>query len=162
MTTISLQIAKHLREVYFGGNWTWSNFKDQLAGVSWQEATTQITNFNTIATLFYHSSYYVSAVLDVLRGGTLGAKDEYSLKHPPIESEEDWQQLQNKVWADVESFAALIEQLPEARLMEIFVADKYGIYYRNLHGIIEHSHYHLGQIAILKKLLKENSKSEYI
>jgi uncharacterized damage-inducible protein DinB len=160
MTTIPLQIAKHLREVYFGGNWSWSNFKDQLNGVNWQEATTQILQFNTIATLFYHSSYYVSTVLRVLQGERLEAKDEYSFNVPPIESEEDWDQLKNKVWADVESFATLIEQLPESRLTEIFVAEKYGNYYRNLHGIIEHSHYHLGQIAILKKFLKENSKSD--
>jgi uncharacterized damage-inducible protein DinB len=157
MTTISLQIGKHLREVYFGGNWSASNFKDQLTGVTWEEATTQIPHFNTIATLFYHSSYYVTAVLGVLQGGALEAKDEFSFNHPPIESEEDWNQLQNKVWAEVESFATLIEQLPDSRLWEIFVAEKYGTYYRNLHGIIEHSHYHLGQIAILKKLLRENA-----
>jgi hypothetical protein len=36
---------------------------------------------------------------------------------------------------------------------------KYGNYYRNLHGIIEHTHYHLGQIVLIKKLLKRRRKS---
>jgi len=31
--------------------------------------------------------------------------------------------------------------------------EKYGNYYRNFHGIIEHCHYHLGQIVLIKKML---------
>ncbi|MEP7141624.1 MAG: hypothetical protein ABI707_02080 [Ferruginibacter sp.] len=36
------QIAKQLREIHFGINWTWSNLKDNLADVIWQQATTQV------------------------------------------------------------------------------------------------------------------------
>jgi hypothetical protein len=62
------QIAKHLREVYFGGNWTTSNLKANLADVTWQQATRQVYTFNTIATLVFHVNYYVSAALKVLHG----------------------------------------------------------------------------------------------
>lgn len=48
------QIAKHLKEVHFGVNWTWSNLKDNLADITWQQATTQVYSFNSIATLVYH------------------------------------------------------------------------------------------------------------
>ena len=58
-----------------------------------------------------------------------------------------------KTWADAEKFAALIEQLPEEKLWETFFEDKYGNYYRNIHGVIEHCHYHLGQIVLIKKVL---------
>ena len=34
---LPFQIAKHFREVYFGGNWTSSNLKDNLADVDWQQ-----------------------------------------------------------------------------------------------------------------------------
>jgi len=33
--TLIEQIAKHFRDVYFGGNWTAVNLKDTLADVSW-------------------------------------------------------------------------------------------------------------------------------
>ena len=33
--------------------------------------------------------------------------------------------------------------------------EKYGNYFRNLTGIIEHLHYHLGQIVLIKKLIAE-------
>lgn len=149
----SAQIAKHFREVIFGGNWTWSNLKDQMAGVTWQQATTQVQSFNTIATLVYHVHYYVGAATQVLQGQPLTASDKFAFDHPPIRSQEDWDNFLAKVWAESEAFAAMVEQFPDERLGDIFVEEKYGIYYRNFHGIIEHTHYHLGQIALIKKML---------
>lgn len=150
---LTKQIAKHLRDVHFGGNWTSVNLKDNLADMTWKEATTQVYSFNTIAALVYHMNYFVSAVSKVLQGGPLDAHDKYSFDLPPILSQEDWGKLLNKTWADAESFAGLIEQLPESKLGETFSDEKYGNYYRNIHGVIEHIHYHLGQIVLIKKIL---------
>jgi len=149
------QTAKHLRDVYFDGNWTASNFKKQLEDVDWKQATTQIGSLNTIATLLFHSHYYVVAQLDVLRGKPLDAADHLSFDHPPITSHADWNTMKEKTWSDVEALASLIEQLPEEMMLKDFYDVKYGSYFRNLHGLIEHSHYHLGQIALLKKLVNE-------
>ncbi|MDQ3142542.1 MAG: hypothetical protein M3Q56_09895 [Bacteroidota bacterium] len=93
-------IAKHFREIHFGGNWTCSNLKDQLADVTWQQATTQVYSLNTIATLVFHMNYFVSAVLKVLQGEPLNAKDIYSFDHPPIGSQEDWDNFLNKIWTE--------------------------------------------------------------
>ncbi len=147
------QIAKQLRDVIFGGNWTSSNLKDNLADLTWQQATTQVYSFNTIAALTYHMNYYVSAVLKVLQGEPLDASDKYSFDHPPILSQEDWEKVLVKTWTDAENFARLIEQMPESKLWEDFADNKYGNYYRNIHGIIEHIHYHLGQIVLIRKML---------
>ena len=153
------QIAKHTREVYFGENWTCSNLKDNLADVTWQQATTEVYSFNTIAALVYHINYFVGAALQVLQGEPLTANDKYSFDHPPIRSQQDWENLLDKTWADAEHFASLIEQLPESRLWEDFSEGKYGNYYRNIHGIIEHAHYHLGQIVLIKKILLQPSEN---
>lgn len=147
------QIAKHFREVFFGGNWTSVNLKEILRDISWQQATISIHSCNDIATLVFHINYYVSAVLKVLQGGPLDAHDKFSFNLPPIQSMEDWEQLIVKTFTEAEQFAALIEQLPDSKLSEDFTDKKYGSYYRNLHGIIEHSHYHLGQISLLKKII---------
>lgn len=153
---ITAHIAKHFRDVHFGGNWTSVNLKDTLEGISWQQAITKVHSFNSIATLVFHTNYYVGAVSKVLQGGPLDAKDAYSFNHPPITCEADWEQLKQKAFTEAETFAALITQLPENKLWEVFSDEKYGNYYRNLHGIIEHTHYHLGQIVLIKKLLAEN------
>ncbi|MBK6622817.1 MAG: DUF1572 domain-containing protein [Saprospirales bacterium] len=156
---LTKQIAKHFREVHFGGNWTSSNLKDNLADVSWEQATTQVYSLNTIAALVFHLNYYVSGVLKVLQGGPLEIKDKFSFDLPPILSREDWEKLLDKTWADAEHFASLVEQLPESKLWEDFTDSKYGNYYRNFHGIIEHLHYHLGQIVLVKKILSQTVKN---
>ncbi|MDB5249153.1 MAG: hypothetical protein JWQ40_3547 [Segetibacter sp.] len=153
------QIAKHFRELYFGGNWTSVNLKESLADVKWMEATRKVYSFNTIAILVYHTNYYVSAVSKVLQGERLDASDKYSFDLPPIQSQEDWDKLVNKTWDDAENFAALVEQLPQNKLGETFADEKYGNYYRNIHGVIEHTHYHLGQIVLIKKLLAQIAKT---
>lgn len=152
------QIAKHLNEVYNGGNWTWVNLHDTLKDVTWQQATAKVQDMNTIAVLTYHMGYYVAAILNVLRGNPLDSKDELSFNHPPINSEADWQAMCNTIGDNWQALVAAIEQLPDEKLEEYFTQEKYGIYYRNLHGLIEHTHYHMGQIVIIKKLLKAEEK----
>ena len=147
------QIAKHIRDVHFGGNWTSSNLKENLADLSWQQTITKVYSFNTIATLVYHINYFVIVCTKVLEGGPLDGNDKYSFDCPPIQSAEDWEELLDKTWRDAEKFACLVEMLPENKLVEDFSGNKYGNYYRNIQGIIEHIHYHLGQIVIIKRLL---------
>lgn len=149
-------MAKHFKEVYFGGNWTWSNLKDTLEGVTWEQANTQVYNLNTITALVYHINYFVSAVLRVLQGEPLDAKDKFSFDHPPIHSQEDWENMLNQTREDGENFTRMVKQLQESRLWDTFSKDKYGNYYRNIQGVIEHTHYHLGQIALIKKILSQS------
>lgn len=150
-------MAKHFREVHFGGNWTCSNVKDVLSTVSWEQAIAKVYDLNTIATLTYHIHYYVGVISNVLKGGPLEGKDELSFTHPPIENQEDWDNFLTKVLNDAEQLAKLMEQVPEERHWEYFTEEKYSIYYRHLHGITEHTHYHLGQIALIKKILMQNN-----
>jgi len=157
--TTTKHIAKHFREIYFGGNWTASNLKEHIKDVTWEQATTQVYGINTMATLVFHIHYYVHETLKILRGGELDAHDKFSFDHPPIQSQEDWDIFLEQVWADAESFANLVEQLPDNTLWQNIAEEKHGIYYRNLHGIIEHAHYHLGQIVLVKKILLQMEES---
>ncbi len=156
--SLTAQTAAHFRQVHFGGNWTDVNLKDTLTGVTWQQATTQIHGLNTIAALVFHIHYYVGLLLKVLQGGPLDGHDKFSFDLPPIRSQEDWDQLLNQTWTDAEALTALIEQLPEAQLWEVFSQEKYGNYYRNILGVTEHTHYHLGQIAVIKKMILQTEK----
>ena len=150
---IAEQIAKHFKEVNFGGNWTASDMKTVLSGITYEQATTKVKDLNTILALTYHINYYVDAVLKVFQGQPLQAKDAYSFDHPGITSQAEWDALVAKVFKDAEDFATHLEKLPEDCFDKSFTDEKYGSYYRNMHGIIEHTYYHLGQIALLKKLV---------
>ncbi len=85
------------------------------------------------------------------KGGSLDIKDKYSFDFAPIQSQYQWDEFLKRFWNDAEEFASLIEQIPEEKLKEVFIDEKYGTYQRNIDGMIEHSYYHLGQIVLIKK-----------
>jgi len=147
------QIANQFKEVFIDGNWVATNLKAQLADVTWEQATTKIDSFNTIAVLVFHLNYYVAGILNVFEGGTLDIRDKYSFDAPSITSKEEWESLMNKTYQDAERLANHIARMPEEKLVEPFADEKYGNYARNIHGMIGHSYYHLGQIVLIKKML---------
>lgn len=147
-------IANRFREAILNGTWIANtNFKDQLSGLDWQIATTPLPPLNTIAVLAQHIHYYIAGINNVLKGGTLDIRDQFSFDFPPITSQQDWETFLSKFWADSETFALLVEQLSEEDLKQVFVMEKYGNYQRNIDAMIEHSYYHLGQIVLIKKML---------
>ncbi len=150
------QLAKRFREVLLDGVWIANtNFKDQLSGVTWKQAITEIGSLNTIAMLTFHIDYYIAGLVHVFEGGNLEIRDRYSFNLAPIESQDQWEGLLNKLWENAEKFASLLEQMPDAKMNEVFVDEKYGTYLRNIDGMIEHCYYHLGQITLIRKLLIE-------
>lgn len=153
MSTTS-QLTKRFREVLLDGKWIANtNFKDQLSDITWKEATTKIGSLNTIAMLTFHIDYYVSGLINVFEGGDLEIRDKYSFDLPAIESQQQWEKLVNKLWDDAEKFASLLEQMPDSKMNEVFVDEKYDTYLRNIDGMIEHCYYHLGQITLIKKMI---------
>ncbi|MGH1335633.1 MAG: DUF1572 domain-containing protein [Aureispira sp.] len=149
------QIALHCEQVFFGGNWTASNLQEHLADVTWEEALTSVYDFNTIATLTYHIYYYIKVALPVFNGEALDAHDKFSFDHPPITSSEDWERFKAEIWRDTKAFVEGVRALPDHLLPQDFSNKKYGSYYRNLLGTVEHSHYHLGQLVLIKKIIRQ-------
>ena len=153
---LSEELGKHIRGFYLGPNATGVNLKETLDGITWEQANVSIKDLNTIGKLVFHIGYYVAGVIQVINGGPLDIRDKYSYDMEPIASESDWLQLKDRIFSEGEAFAKLVEEMPEQRLYADFDTGKYGNYYKNLTGIIEHSHYHLGQIALIKRMLNYN------
>jgi hypothetical protein len=148
------QIAKRVREVFLNGTWVANtNYKRELTQLNAKIAITKIDSLNTISVLAQHIHYYLQGVKNVFKGGVLEIKDKYSFDFAAIESQSQWEKFLTKFWSDAEEFASLIEQMPEEKLKEVFVDEKYGTNQRNIDGMIEHAYYHLGQIVLIKKIL---------
>ncbi|PIF43573.1 hypothetical protein CLU96_0483 [Chryseobacterium sp. 52] len=148
------QLVKRFREVLLDGFWIANtNFKDQLSEVTWEQAVTKVDSLNTMAMLTFHIHYYIAGLVNVFEGGSLDIKDKYSFDLPPIGSQEQWEALLDQLWNDSEKLAMLLEQMPDSKMNEVFVDEKYGTYLRNIDGMIEHAYYHLGQITLIKKML---------
>lgn len=148
------QIASRFREVILNGTWISTNFKAQLSDVTLEEALTKHGDLNTIALLTFHIHYYVAGVLNVLEGGQLEIRDKYSFDMPPLHSEAEWDAMRDALWNDAEKFAQRVEEMSDSQLWSAFADEKYGNFYRNLEGMVEHCYYHLGQVVMLKKLIR--------
>ena len=149
------QLSKRFREVLLDGTWVANtNYKNQLAGMEWETATTRIQSLNTIAVLAQHIHYYIQGINNVFNGGTLDIKDKFSFDFPEIGSQLEWDNFLLRFWSDCEQFAARVEQLSEEQLSQAFTDEKYGDYQRNIDAMIEHAYYHLGQIVLIAKLAK--------
>ncbi len=148
-------LENRLKEVLTEGKWvTGTNFKEQIFHLDWNDAIKKVENLNTIADLTFHVHYYIAGVTQVLEGGPLTIRDKFSFDAPPIQSAKDWRNLVNKFCSDSEKLISLVGDMTEEELFSNFVDEKYGDYYRNIDVIIEHTYYHLGQILLIKKLIK--------
>ena len=148
------QLANRLREVILNGRWIANtNYLDQLADLSYEQANTVISNLNSIALLTFHINYYISGVAHFFKTGKLEIHDKYSFDMQPITSEENWLQLKNNLFEQTEQLAQLISNFSDKQLEMIFVDEKYGNYRRNIEALIEHAYYHLGQITLIKKMV---------
>jgi uncharacterized damage-inducible protein DinB len=152
-------LTTRIREVLLDGHWIANtNYKQQLLAISWKQATQKIGTLNTIAALTYHINYYLAGLLKVFQGGPLEIRDKYSFDLTPIKSEKDWEELVNEFLANSEKFANQVAQMPDGKLDETFVDEKYGTYLRNIEAVIEHCYYHLGQISLIKKMTSDIEK----
>lgn len=154
LPTLGSQLARHVRAYYFGPSAPGPSLQSVISDVDWEMANQKTNGFNTIALLVFHSHYYTMGVGNVLDGGRLEIRDKYSFDMPPINGQAEWEAFLAKIWEEAEAFARKVEQLPDAQFYTVFEQERYGNYYQNVRGIIEHAFYHLGQIVLLKKLLK--------
>ncbi len=152
---ISKALAVRLREVFLDGQWIANtNYKHQIKDLDWQKATQKIGTLNSIASLIFHVNYYLAGILEVFNGGELLIRDQFAFDMPPITSEEDWVKMRSTFLDNAAMFAKEVMEMSDVQLASNFVDEKYGSYARNIEGVIEHAYYHLGQIAIIKKMFE--------
>ena len=65
-------------------------------------------------------------------------------------TEAQWTTAKDHLFLSAERLAQAIEGFGDARLLETVAGREYDFYYL-FHGIVQHSLYHGGQIAILKR-----------
>jgi len=153
---MSKALSNRLREVLLNGQWiAHTNFRAEITGITWEEATQQIGNLNTIARLTFHVCYYLKGLVHVFEGGSLDIKDKYSFDMPEIKSASDWNDLVNDFLLTSAQFINHVESMDDTVLHGPFVREEYGTYLRNIEAQIEHGYYHLGQITLIKKLVQE-------
>lgn len=151
---ITSLIAQHLIDVHEGNNWTDVSIADTLKDVTAEEAAviTQASP-NTIASLLHHITFWNRLMIKRMQGIDIYVDEKNGYDAPSIKTEADWQQLQVDNNLSAHELAAAIAGFDENLLPESLVLGGSSAY-KNLQGTVEHVHYHLGQMVIIKKLIK--------
>lgn len=150
-------IAQHLIEVHEGGNWTEVDITTTLQDVTIEEAITRTpASPNTIASLLHHITFWNRVMVQRAKGIAVQVNDANGYDHPPLQTGADWQALKDDNIISAQELAAAIRQFDETKLLQPILPN-YSTAYKNFQGSVEHVHYHLGQIVILKKLIRNTA-----
>jgi uncharacterized damage-inducible protein DinB len=149
-------IAENILEVYEGNNWTGVSITDAIKDVNWQQAQHKtIASQNTIASLLHHLYYWNGVMMQRINGINPSIPETNGFDVGELKSESDWNDLKEKTHQSFIKLADAIKNFPEEKLYETSPTGK-STYYKNLQGMVEHAHYHLGQMVIIKKVINDS------
>ena len=148
-------IAGHIRDVYEGDNWTAVTIAETIGDLTFEEAIAVTpASANSIAAILYHVKFYNDVVKQRLGGINPYINDANGFDMAELKNQDDWKKLKEDARQSFINLATATENFPEERLNETSPTGTSSYYY-NLHGIAEHAHYHLGQMVLLKKLIRK-------
>ncbi len=153
MNTECSRIADQLRRAFEGKAWHGPSLKELLADVTAELASDHsVANAHSIWELVSHIEVWTRAAAQAIEGlpmpKIVGTPEDW----PPVTdcSASAWDQAVSRLLATEKSLSRSIEEFGDPRLTETVPGRQYDFYFL-FHGVVQHSLYHGGQIALLKK-----------
>jgi uncharacterized damage-inducible protein DinB len=148
-------IADELRRAFDGAAWHGDSLFEILKGVTAAQAAARpVANAHSIWELVFHIATWDGVARRRMTGVAVMPSDEENFPRGVDTSDEAWRGALEHVRQAHEELIAAVASFPETRLIEQ-VPGKQGAYYNfhyMLHGLAQHTAYHAGQIALLKKM----------
>ena len=143
------RIADQLRLFYFGPSWLGPSLKEILIDVDEERARSRpLPTTHTIWELVLHIAAWLRISRERLSATSIRDPDEQE-NWPDMTG--SWQDAIKSLEAETCNLEQAIRGFPEERLEEKAPASEAQTFYVLLHGVIQHSAYHAGQVALLKK-----------
>jgi DinB superfamily len=145
------RIADQLKRAFYGEAWSGPCVKEVLENVTPEVAAMgAVPGAHSIWELVHHIEAWVNIVRRRVNGETFTVTPETNF--PPVSdmSETAWKTSVKSLENAEEQLRDTILHLSEKRLDEPAVAGGDSVYVL-LHGAVQHSLYHAGQIALLRK-----------
>ena len=155
MNNECLRIADQLKRAFEGEAWHGPDLNQLLADVTAPEAAAHpVAGVHSIWELVLHIEVWTGAAAESTKGVPM-PKIVNTVKDWPVAGEGDsaWSVAKNNLFRTEARITEAIGNFGDARLSEIVPGRQYDFYYL-FHGIVQHSLYHAGQIALLKKTLR--------
>ena len=148
----SARICDQLRRAHCGEAWHGPSVREVLAGVSAAQASRRaIGGAHSIWEIVLHIAAWEEAARKALDGATMPTLP-WEGDWPPVgdTSPAAWNDAQAHLESTQKELEKGVEKFPNVRLSEKVAGRDYSFYFL-LHGVVQHTLYHAGQIALLKK-----------
>ena len=145
------RIADQLRRVYEGPSWLGPSVKELISDIDEERARRHsLAGVHTIWELALHITTWLRIARERLSATqALDATPEEDW--PPMAGA--WEDAKSSLAGEMRAVEQAILKFPEERLREPAPAREPQSFYELLHGVIQHTAYHAGQIALLKKAM---------
>ena len=154
MTEIE-RIVDQLNRAFAGEAWHGPAVIEILEGITARQAAAHpLAGGHSIWELALHITAWTRAGSRRLRGDRAQLTDAENFPAVRDSSERAWEEARRSIKQAHEELRSAILLLDDSRLDQPIIEGMSSIYV-TLHGIIQHSLYHAGQIAILKKAFSE-------
>ncbi|MEP6818280.1 MAG: DinB family protein [bacterium] len=149
------RIVGQLNRAFVGEAWHGPAVLELLKGVTAEQATARpIAGGHSIWELALHIEAWVRAGGRRLQADPAQLTEVEDWPAVTASDEQAWQQVRESIKQAHNELASATLLLDEARLDQPIIKDMSSVYV-TLHGVIQHSLYHAGQIAILKRAPSE-------
>ena len=156
MTEIE-RIREQLKRAFEGSAWHGPSVMELLSDVTARQAAARVfPGAHTIWELALHIGAWEGASLTRLQGERAELTDAEDWPAVTETTESAWQLCKSTLIDGNQKLRDMIASLDEQRLDEPILPGMPSVYI-TVQGVVQHDLYHAGQIAILKKALKEGS-----
>jgi len=154
------RLVDQLNRAFVGEAWHGPAVIDILEGITASQAASHpVAGGHSIWELALHLTAWTRAGSRRLRGDRAQLSDAENF--PPVtdSGERAWEEARQSIRLAYEELRDAILSLEDSRLDQPIMEGMSSVYV-TLHGVIQHSLYHAGQIAILKKAFSERQTNE--
>lgn len=149
-----LQRLQKLFEDHYNGNpWLDVSILDTLHDITAKEAATSIKGLNSIWQILKHMMEWRKTNMKRVNGKIVTAPSDNYINEIIDQSERAWNALQSDFNAVHIEWLSFIKGLDVKIFDAVYKANQHT-YYEHIQGILQHDAYHLGQIVLIKKLLR--------
>ncbi len=145
------RIADQLRRSFEGEAWHGPALMEVLEGVTARQAAARpMAGAHSIWELVLHLEAWTGVEIERLAGKPVEEPEAGDWPAVKDTSAAAWREALRRLEAAHRKLLAAVERMPESRLEEMAPGRDHTIYFM-LHGQAQHTAYHAGQIAVLKK-----------
>lgn len=157
--TETQKVADQLKRAFHGEAWSGPSVKEVLDGVTAEMAAQRtLPETHSIWELVHHITAWLDIVRRRAEGQTVVVTPE--MNFPPVNDrgEGAWQETLKKIEEAEAALRSSILTVPESRLDDVIPPTGDSLYVL-LHGAVQHSLYHAGQIILMKRFLTTLGKT---